>query len=749
MEQPLGSKYLLHEALGRGAMGQVFTGTVRDSGDPVAVKVLKPELVSDPEAVARFMRERQILVSIRDPNVVQVIDLVAEGETLAIVMELIQGRDLRRYLRDQRTLAPAEAVRLMIQLLNGMAAVHAAGVIHRDIKPENLLLETSSEQPVLKLTDFGVARLSYGASLTKLSSLIGTPEYMAPELAENDSATQAADLYSAGVVLYEMIGGRTPFAGGHPLAILRRHVDQAPPPIPGIPAALWDQIARLLAKDPAARPASAADAITSLVWQLPALSSPPALPSMTTPEASPPAGLQTALPAGNGTVTRHRDRGGQTAGSGSPGTSDSAARSDSRPAAFPDESGLLPVPPGHAEPLPTGTVLRHRDRGESSSPGNQLLAVQSASAAGWSRLRSRPVAIALAASVAAGLAVTAILVPSWLRHPATHAATVASYAFAPHQYPDGLRIVRRWTLGGTNGSMLTETITASSAGQALEVPFQEAIPSSIASSLQTVRFSPAPTRIVRADPVVEWELQVPAEGSVTVGYDATVSSDGATHARLIRWAQDLQAVQARLPAPHSSRTAGHASPSATPSIQVPATVPAAPTTTAPAMSQTTEPPAQSAPRPQAYTSDSLSTGSSSITARVYFGQLGSVISALSGQVTFNTSASLSAAEPGLCVGTVVFSAVSEQTGAVYAQGLGSGWAAAENAPGPETQDGHLHQQLVVPPGSASAGNVWQGSAKLVSGNLTVFSGTYDLQLQSQNGSTQTWLVDGQTVTCNS
>ena len=154
-----------------------------------------------------------------------------------------------------------------------MAAVHAAGVIHRDIKPENLLLDTSAGRPMLKLTDFGVARLSYGASLTKLSSLIGTPEYMAPELAENDSATQAADLYSAGVVLYEMLGGRTPFAGGHPLAILRRHVNQAPPPIPGIPAALWDQIARLLAKDPAARPASAADATASLVWQLPALSS--------------------------------------------------------------------------------------------------------------------------------------------------------------------------------------------------------------------------------------------------------------------------------------------------------------------------------------------------------------------------------------------------------------------------------------------------------------------------------------------
>lgn len=748
MEQPLGSKYVLHEALGRGAMGQVFAGIVLDSGDPVAVKVLKPELVSDPEAVARFMRERQILVSIRDPHVVRVIDLVAEGETLAIVMELIQGRDLRRYLRDQQTLGPAEAVRLLIQLLNGMAAVHTAGVIHRDIKPENLLLETSSEQPVLKLTDFGVARLSHGASLTKLTSLIGTPEYMAPEVAEKDSATPAADLYSAGVVLYEMICGRTPFAGGHPLAILRRHIDQAPPPIPGIPAGLWDQIARLLAKDPAARPASAADAIAGLVWQLPALSSLPALPAMTAPEAGRSARSQTVQPPGNGTVMRHRERGGQRAASGSPST-DSAAANDSRPVAVPDQSGLLPLPPGPAESSPTGTVLRHRDRGESSSPGNQLLAAQPASAAGWFRLRSRAVAVALAAGVVAVLAVTAILVPSWLRHPATGASTVASYAFSPQQYPDGLRVVRRWTLGGTNGSVLAETITASSPGTALDVPLQEAIPSSIASSLQSVRFSPAPTRIVEADPVVEWELQVPAGGSVTVGYHATVSADGASHTRLVRWAHDLQALQAQLPAPHSSNTAGQTSPSATPSTQVPATAHAAPTPAAPAISQTSQPPAQSAPGPQAYASDRLSTGSSSITARVYFGQLGSVISALSGQVTFNTSASLRAAKPGLCVGTVVFSGVSGQTGAVYAQRLGSGWTAAENAPSLETQGGNLHQQLAVPPGSASAGNVWQGSAKLASGNLTVLSGTYNLQLQSQNGSAQTWLVDGQTVACNS
>ena len=176
-------------------MGQVFRGTVRGSGAAVAVKVLKPELVSDPEVVARFFQERSILTSINHPSVVRVVDLVVEGYTLAIVMELVQGPDLRRFLQARRTLPPAEAVQLVRQLLAGLAAVHAAGIVHRDVKPENMLLDTTDGQARVRLTDFGVARLSYGASLTKLSSIIGTPEYMAPEVADHDSAAPSADLY--------------------------------------------------------------------------------------------------------------------------------------------------------------------------------------------------------------------------------------------------------------------------------------------------------------------------------------------------------------------------------------------------------------------------------------------------------------------------------------------------------------------------------------------------------------------------
>ena len=327
MAKSLGSGYILHEALGRGAMGEVFAGSVRATGEPVAIKILRPEFVSDPGVVARFVQERTILMSIADPHVVRVIDLVVEGDTLAIVMELVQGPDLRRQLRDRRTLPPAEALYLTGQLLRGMSAVHAAGIIHRDIKPENVLVDASAGGPRLKLTDFGVARLSYGASLTKLTGVIGTPEYMAPELTESNRATPAADVYSAGIVLYEMLCGRTPFAGGHPLAVLRRQADQAPPVIPGVPAELWDRIAWMLAKDPGSRPVSATEAYAELAPLESSLAPWPALAPWTGPDAGMPA--QTAHPAGqaglqdhdgpasSATVLRHRDRG--VAAPGGPG----------------------------------------------------------------------------------------------------------------------------------------------------------------------------------------------------------------------------------------------------------------------------------------------------------------------------------------------------------------------------------------------------------------------------------------------
>ncbi len=500
MDRSLGSRYVLHEALGRGAMGEVFRGTVRESGAPVAVKVLKAELMSDREIVGRFVQERSILMSISDPSVVRVTDLVVEGETLGIVMELVAGGDLRDYLGRERTLAPATALRLFRQLLAGLAAVHAAGILHRDIKPENLLLDFRGEQPGVKLTDFGIARLSYGASPTKMTALIGTPEYMAPEIAEYGNATPASDLYSAGIVLYEMLAGRTPFGGGPPLAVLRRHAEQPLPPIPLLPARSWAYLESLLAKDPAARPRSAAQAAELLVTLEPELAGLRALPPAAAPAA---------------------EAGGR--GRTSPGTG-------------PDQAALATT-----SLVAGGAVPGHREN-PSAREGRPRR----------SRLRSRRVVLPLAAAfavLAAALSLAMTRLPAAAPR-APRPPLTASYAFPLQRYGNGLVIARRWTLSGKGGSVLTETITASSStGKPMTIWFQDSIPEAITGTVRTVRFSPAPARVVRPDPVVAWRLRLPARGAVTVGYVAAVPPRGATAVRLADWARGLDALEQRLNKP--------------------------------------------------------------------------------------------------------------------------------------------------------------------------------------------------------
>ncbi|WP_406286227.1 serine/threonine-protein kinase [Embleya sp. NBC_00896] len=257
VDRPVGSKYLLQETLGRGASGTVWRASVRDSGEIVAVKVLREELGTDPDVVTRFLRERSLLLNLRHPNLVHVRDLVVEGETLALVMDLIDGPDLRTYLRENGPLPPAAAALTMAQICDALSVTHADGVIHRDLKPANIMLARNGDSLYPMLTDFGIARLADSPALTRTHELVGTPSYVAPETAEGRPLTPAVDVYAAGVVLFELVAGHPPFRDTNPIALLHHHLTELPTRPAGMPDAYWLITERCLAKQPEARPDAA------------------------------------------------------------------------------------------------------------------------------------------------------------------------------------------------------------------------------------------------------------------------------------------------------------------------------------------------------------------------------------------------------------------------------------------------------------------------------------------------------------
>ncbi|MGH3343108.1 MAG: serine/threonine-protein kinase [Carbonactinosporaceae bacterium] len=254
MDRPIGSRYLLGEPLGRGGSGTVYRGQVRETGEAVAIKVLREDLASDPVVVARFLRERSVLMRVRDPHLVGIHDLVVEGEVLALVMDLVQGPDLSAYLHERGPLPAAEAAAITAGVVDALQAVHAAGVVHRDLKPANVLLDRADGRLRPRLSDFGIARLADGAGVTRTNEFLGTPSYIAPEMARGQTPTSAADIYSTGILLYELTTGTVPFPADSPFEVIRRHLDDEPKRPPGLPDALWAVIADCLQKQPEQRP---------------------------------------------------------------------------------------------------------------------------------------------------------------------------------------------------------------------------------------------------------------------------------------------------------------------------------------------------------------------------------------------------------------------------------------------------------------------------------------------------------------
>lgn len=259
--------YRLVARLGGGGLGVVYRGEHADTGAAVAVKVLRPDLLADREAVARLDREARLLAALDHPNLVRLVGVERGGGRVGLVMELVAGRTLLDRVRADGPPPPAEAVRVMGEVLTALAFIHGRGLVHRDVTPANLMTDAAGRT---RLLDLGLAKVradhARAAPPTRTRSswitpqgvgVLGTPEYLAPELARGAAATPAADLYAAGCVAHFLATGAPPFAGGPAFRTLVRHATEPPPPLPpGHPLA--GLAARLLAKAPADRPTAAA-----------------------------------------------------------------------------------------------------------------------------------------------------------------------------------------------------------------------------------------------------------------------------------------------------------------------------------------------------------------------------------------------------------------------------------------------------------------------------------------------------------
>lgn len=262
--QTLAVRYDIASVLGVGGMGMVYKATDRELGETVAVKTLKPELVQqDPSALDRFKSEIRLARRIAHRNVVRTYDLGESAGVYFITMEFVEGKSLKDLIRSRGRLPVAVTIPIAKQLCRALEVAHEEGVIHRDIKPQNMVVQPDG---VLKVMDFGIARLaerSAGAGHTQAGMVVGTPEYMAPEQLFGEEIDARADLYAAGVVIYECLTGRLPHEASSPIELIARVLEETPPSPrdlqPDVPAALSDLVMRVLSRDRARRPRSAAE----------------------------------------------------------------------------------------------------------------------------------------------------------------------------------------------------------------------------------------------------------------------------------------------------------------------------------------------------------------------------------------------------------------------------------------------------------------------------------------------------------
>lgn len=259
-------RYQLNDFIGQGGMSLVYRAVDIRTGHSVAVKILRSEFNRDKEFLERFQREAQAASLMNHHNLVNLLDVGVEGDYRYLVLEYVNGSTLKDIIHQRGRLSYVTAIDITVRILSALQHAHANGIIHRDIKPQNVLIDAEGH---VKVSDFGIARMTGGATIAKKDTVVGSVHYSSPEQAAGDVVEATSDLYSTGVVLYEMLTGRVPFTGDTPVAIAMQHLQADPPPItdfaPDTPPAVTAVVMKAMAKDPSQRFQSACEMANALM----------------------------------------------------------------------------------------------------------------------------------------------------------------------------------------------------------------------------------------------------------------------------------------------------------------------------------------------------------------------------------------------------------------------------------------------------------------------------------------------------